>query len=88
MCPASAERVSELLYNWGHGDQSAREELIPLVYVELRRISRPDFSQKRFDHMVQSGGLFPAISPATVKRECAMARTRLQREMKRKEAGK
>src|SRR6267378_2386322 len=38
MCPASAERVSELLLNWGHGDKSAREELIPLVYVELRRI--------------------------------------------------
>ena len=37
MCPASAERVNELLHNWGHGDQSAREELIPLVYAELRR---------------------------------------------------
>jgi len=53
MCPASAERVSELLFNWGHGDQSAREELIPLVYVELRRY----LWKERPDHTLQSGAL-------------------------------
>ena len=35
MCPASTARVSELLVNWGQGDQDAREALIPLVYGEL-----------------------------------------------------
>jgi hypothetical protein len=88
MCPASAERVSELLHNWGHGDQGAREELIPLVYADLRPISRPYFFQERLDRTAQSGALFPGNSPATVKRGWAMGRAQFQREMKRKEAGK
>ena len=46
MYPTAAERVSELLLNWGHGDQNAREELIPLVYGELRRIARHRPCQK------------------------------------------
>src|SRR5216684_7425620 len=57
MCPASAARVSELLLNWGHGDQKAREELIPLVYAELRRIARRYLWQERPDHTLQSGAL-------------------------------
>src|ERR1700719_5145954 len=57
MCPASAARVSELLLNWGHGDQGAREELIPLVYAELRRIARRYLLQERPDHTLQSGAL-------------------------------
>ena len=57
MCPASAERVSELLLNWGHGDQNAREELIPLVYGELRRIARRYLWQERPDQTHQSGAL-------------------------------
>jgi RNA polymerase sigma factor (TIGR02999 family) len=57
MCPESAERVSELLLHWGHGDQNAREELIPLVYAELRRIARRYLWQERPDHTLQSGAL-------------------------------
>src|SRR6202171_5143780 len=57
MCPASAERVSELLLNWGHGDQNAREELIPLVYAELRRLARRYLLRRRPDHTLQSGAL-------------------------------
>jgi RNA polymerase sigma factor (TIGR02999 family) len=57
MCPESAERVSELPFNWGHGDQNARNELIPLVYAELRRIARRYLWQERPDHTLQSGAL-------------------------------
>jgi RNA polymerase sigma factor (TIGR02999 family) len=32
--------VTELLLRWSEGDVAAREELIPLVYNELRRIAR------------------------------------------------
>lgn len=88
MCPASAEPVSELLHNWGYGDRSAWEELIPLVYAELCRIRRCYLCKERHDQKVQSGALFPGVSPATMKRTWATARTRLQRESKRKEAGK
>jgi hypothetical protein len=57
MCPAPAERVSVLLLNWGQGDQNAQEELIPLVYGELRRIARRYLWQERPDHTLQSGAV-------------------------------
>ena len=88
MCPASAEPVTESLLNPGHGDQSAREELIPLIYAALRHIARRCLSQERLDHTLPSGALVPGISPAIAKREWAMTRAHLQRETKRKEAGK
>lgn len=57
MCPASAARVNELLVNWGHGDQDARELLIPLVYGELRRLARQYLRRERPDHTLQSAAL-------------------------------
>lgn len=54
MYSASAERVNELLLNWGRGDAAAREELIPLVYEELRRIARRYLWKERPDHHFQS----------------------------------
>jgi RNA polymerase sigma factor (TIGR02999 family) len=57
MCPGSTVRVAELLANWGHGDQDAREALIPLVYVELRRIARRHLLHERPDHTLQSAAL-------------------------------
>src|ERR1700687_4054210 len=57
MCPGSTARVTELLDNWGRGDQDAREELIPLVYDELRRIARRHLRHQRPDHTLQSAAL-------------------------------
>ncbi len=57
MCPATAPRVTELLLNWRRGDQDAREELIPLVYGELRRVARRYLRQERPNHTLQSGAL-------------------------------
>jgi RNA polymerase sigma factor (TIGR02999 family) len=50
-------RVSELLQNWGRGDQGAREALIPLVYDELRRLARRHLRRERPDHTLQSAAL-------------------------------
>lgn len=36
----SSSQVSQLLARWSDGDTDAREELIPLVYDELRRVAR------------------------------------------------
>jgi RNA polymerase sigma factor (TIGR02999 family) len=55
--PASSERVSKLLLNWGQGDQGAREALIPLVYDELRRLARRYLRRERRDHTLQSAAL-------------------------------
>jgi RNA polymerase sigma factor (TIGR02999 family) len=49
--------VSQLLINWGHGDQEAREALIPLVYEELRRLARRYLWRERPDHTLQSAAL-------------------------------
>lgn len=57
MCPSSSARVTELLANWGRGDQHAREALIPLVYDELRRIARRYLRRERPDHTLQSAAL-------------------------------
>ena len=57
MCPASPASVSRLLLSWGQGDQDAREQLIPLVYAELRRIARRHLWSERPDHTLQSGAL-------------------------------
>ena len=57
MYPASSERVSKLLQNWGQGDQGAREALIPLVYDELRRLARRYLRRERPDHTLQSAAL-------------------------------
>jgi RNA polymerase sigma factor (TIGR02999 family) len=37
---AASSPVTELLLRWSEGDLAAREQLIPLVYNELRRIAR------------------------------------------------
>ena len=57
MSPEPAEQVSKLLLDWGRGDPNAREEMIPLVYGELRRIARRFLWQERPDHTLQSGAL-------------------------------
>lgn len=56
MYPTSAERVIKLQLNWWHGDQNAREEPIPMVYAELRRLARRHLWQERPDLALQSVG--------------------------------
>ena len=35
----SSEGITQLLIDWGKGDQAALEKLMPLVYSELRRLA-------------------------------------------------
>lgn len=53
----SAPRVTELLVHWRQGDEDAREQLIPLIYGELRRVARNYLRHERPDHTLQSGAL-------------------------------
>lgn len=39
MTSSSPKDVTELLVDWSKGDQKALDELIPLVYGELRRLA-------------------------------------------------
>ena len=56
MRPASSIQVTQLLARWSDGDTAAREELIPLVYDELRRVARAALS-RRPGHTIGSTGL-------------------------------
>jgi len=57
--PASDRRrhVTTLLGKWSDGDDAAMEELVPLVYDELRRLARGQMSREREDHVLQATAL-------------------------------
>jgi RNA polymerase sigma factor (TIGR02999 family) len=49
--------VTGLLVNWSNGDQHALEQLVPLVYGELRRLAQAYLRRERPDHTLQSTAL-------------------------------
>lgn len=49
--------VSELLVKWSGGDQEALNQLMPLVYGELRQLARRYLRQERPDHTLQTTAL-------------------------------
>ena len=49
--------VTGILGRWKAGDQKALDELIPLVYDELRRVARRQLRRERPDHSFQSAAL-------------------------------
>jgi RNA polymerase sigma factor (TIGR02999 family) len=54
--PAS-QNVTEMLIAWGHGDEAARDALIPLVYDQLRRIARHHLRGEHAGHTLQTSEL-------------------------------
>ena len=53
----SPQEVTQLLADWGKGDKSALEKLLPLVHDELRRIARRQMSHERPGHTLQATAL-------------------------------
>lgn len=54
---SGSKPVTELLVRWRSGDESALENLLPLVYDELRRLARHYLASERTDHTLQSTAL-------------------------------
>jgi len=50
-------QVTRLLSNWSKGDIEAREEVLPLVYNELRRLAASYLRRERSDHTLQATAL-------------------------------
>lgn len=48
---------TELLLAWGRGERAAFDQLVPLVYDELRRLARGHMARERPDHTLQASGL-------------------------------
>jgi RNA polymerase sigma factor (TIGR02999 family) len=57
VAPEPSSPVSELLLHWGNGDRKALEEILPLVYNELRRLARYHLRQQRPNHTLQTTAL-------------------------------
>jgi RNA polymerase sigma factor (TIGR02999 family) len=53
----SSNQVTVLLARWNQGEDAAREELVPLVYEELRRVARKCLAEQHRDHTLQSTAL-------------------------------
>ena len=49
--------VTSLLRQWSGGDASARDELVPLVYQELRRLAHYHLRRERDGHTLQTTAL-------------------------------
>jgi RNA polymerase sigma factor (TIGR02999 family) len=49
--------VTELLIAWGHGDQSALDELMPFVYNELRRLAHRHLRREQVGHTLETTAL-------------------------------
>ena len=56
MTPAS-EGVTQLLINWRNGDKAALDQLMPIVYEELRRLARGFMGRERNNHTLQTSAL-------------------------------
>ena len=53
----SSEGITQLLIDWGTGDQAALEKLMPLVYTELRRLAGNYLRRERAGHTLQPTAL-------------------------------
>lgn len=52
-----SEGVTQLLVEWGNGDQAALDKLMPLVYSELRRLANNYLRRERGNHTLQPTAL-------------------------------
>jgi RNA polymerase sigma factor (TIGR02999 family) len=64
LVPALPSEVTQLLINWGRGDKTALDELIPLVEAELRRLARHYMARESPHHTLQTSAL---INEAYIK---------------------
>jgi RNA polymerase sigma factor (TIGR02999 family) len=55
--PSLPGDVTQLLLKWSKGDQTALDDLIPLVYAELKRLARRYMGKERLDHTLQTSAL-------------------------------
>lgn len=51
------ENVTQLLVNWRNGDESALDQLMPIVYDELHRLAKRYMSRERRNHTLQTTAL-------------------------------
>jgi len=54
---STPQQVTQLLVEWGNGNQAALDQLMPLVYAELRKMAKRHMRQQRPGHTLQTTAL-------------------------------
>jgi RNA polymerase sigma factor (TIGR02999 family) len=54
---SASHEVTRLLVDWGNGNEAARDELMPLVYGELRQLAEKYLNRERVGHTLQPTAL-------------------------------
>jgi RNA polymerase sigma-70 factor, ECF subfamily len=57
MATPSPQEVTQLLLAWSQGDQSALDQLIPMVHAELHRLAHRCMDRERVGHTLQTTAL-------------------------------
>jgi RNA polymerase sigma factor (TIGR02999 family) len=68
--------ITRLLQSWSGGRQSALDELVPLVYRELRRVAASFLRRERLDHTLQPTALVHEAYMRLVDQSIADCHTR------------
>jgi RNA polymerase sigma factor (TIGR02999 family) len=70
--------VTRLLQDWGNGDSSARDRLMPMVYAELRRQAAGYLRRERRGHTLQPTALVNEVYLKLVNQDRAGWNNRVQ----------
>ncbi len=57
MQPESSKQITRLLVAWSEGDESALDQLAPLIHAELHRLAHHYMSRERPGHLLQTSAL-------------------------------
>lgn len=57
MTPPNSGNVTQLLFDWRNGNDDALNQLMPLVYDELRGLAKRYMSRERVSHTLQTNAL-------------------------------
>jgi RNA polymerase sigma-70 factor, ECF subfamily len=55
--PTIPQGITQLLTRWSSGDQAALDDLIPLIYPDLRRLARAYMGRENAEHTLQTSAL-------------------------------
>ena len=75
---AKSSSITRLLGDWSRGDTAALEELLPIVYAELRRVARRELRRERIDHTLQPTALVNELYLRLVQQRSASWENRTQ----------
>jgi RNA polymerase sigma factor (TIGR02999 family) len=75
---AASTEISGLLAEWSHGDRHALDQILPLVYFELRTIASRQLRKERNGHNLDPSDLVHALFVQLVDQQHASWRNRAQ----------